>query len=188
MILIFKYVFVCVCWVSPWDALHGWGLGESTILHQATPLRTQVWSQPWFGLCRAEGTDWGDGMGSFPTHYISQGEQVPLGSSGYCPADRHVPQERWKCPNSCFYWPWDWANALREKPLQIDFFSSPSLSAFLVDARWPEGPVPALAVPGEHWQHHGGTWGDLKALYLPWLFQRSTGSTTTHQGPSATAL
>lgn len=155
MILIFKYVFVCVCWVSLWDALHGWwGLGQSRI------LGAQVWSQPCFGLCRAEGTDWG-----------AQGGLSPLTTS---------------VRESSYLW-----GAL---PIALQTGTCPRTDG---SAQIPDLLTMTLGTQGETFAnifsclpllslHSWWTWGDLKALSLPWLSQRSTGSTSTHQDPSAT--
>lgn len=104
-------------------------------------------------------------QGVFSHSLHQSGRAVTSGELWLLPCRQAHPPGQMKCPNSCFYWPWDWANDLREKPLQIDFLVFPFSLCIL-----------------------GGTWGDLKALSLRWLSQRSIGSTTTHQSPSVTSL
>lgn len=106
------------------------------------------------GLCRAEGTAWGH-RGVFAHSPISEGEQFPLGSSSHCPADRHVSQDSGSAQIPAFVdLETEQMHSGRNLCKYFFFLSSPSLSAFLVGHEVPEGPVPALAVPKEHWQHH----------------------------------
>lgn len=145
---------MCVCAGCLSDALHGWR--ELDFAPSPGLVPALVWAVQ----------SRGHRLGAWGGLSLSLHQSGWAGTSGelfLCIL--HMPQDGWKCPNSCFYWPWNWANALREKPLQIHFFVFPFSPCIL-----------------------GGTWGDLKALSLPRPSQRSTGSTLTHQGPSATAL
>lgn len=49
------------------------------------------------GAVQRRGHSWG--TCEVMTRYISQTEQLPLGSFSMNPEDMHVPQDRWKCPN-----------------------------------------------------------------------------------------
>lgn len=69
---------------------------------EPSPWEPRFGPSPGLGCAEQRAQTGGTG-GSLPTHCISQGEQIPLGSPDYCPVDRLVPQDTWKCPNSCFY-------------------------------------------------------------------------------------
>lgn len=178
-----------LCWVPPWDALHGWGLGESSILHWAIPLGAQVWSQPWFGLCRAEGTDWGHG-GVFAHSLHQSGRADTSGepwllSCRQARAPGHMEVSKFLLLLTMRHW----ANALREKPLQIDFLSSPSLSAFLVRHEVTWRPCPCLGCPEEPWQHHNTPRPlcHCSLMMLQWCSARAQGKWSADLGWKASA-
>lgn len=158
MILIFKYVFVCVCWCL--SEMHCMADEAGTEQDFAPPWEPRFGPSPGLG-CTAQRAQTGGHRGVFSHSLHQSGRAVTSGELFLLPCRQTRAPGQMEVPKFLIYWPWHWA--LREKLVQIRFLIFPFSFCIL-----------------------GGIWGDLKALSLPWLSQRSTGSTSTHQGPSAT--
>lgn len=166
-------MYLCVCILRASLRCSKWLIEPEreqyfVLSHPLAPLWAQVCSQPWFLLpgnsqcckrpCRGRGAGWGYRGGLFQLTAWVGASSYLWGALSMHAAKVHVPQNGQKRPNSWFLQTArPTANAVREKPLQkwISFFPFslriPSVRRW--DMQWPEGPVPAQAVPEERWQH-----------------------------------